>query len=146
MNAHLVDSSVALKWLRTTTAGESEVEAAESLRRGHFSGVTTLRMLDLGVYELSNVLIRRRRWPAREAAEQIEDLLTIVGPPVPLESVWLGDALALAEAHGLSGYDAHWAAAARYLKIPLVSADRALLDSGLAESATDAVRRLGLTA
>lgn len=144
MTAHLVDSSVALKWFRPINAGEDEVEAAQSLREAHFGGVTTLRILDLSVYELSNVLIRRRGWPAQEAAEQIEDLLALVGPSVPLESVWLRDALALAEVHGLSGYDAHWAAAARHLNIPLVSADRQLLEAGLAESPTSAATRLEL--
>ncbi len=42
-------------------------------------------------------------------------------------------------------YDACWAAAAQHLSVALVSADRALLDAGLAESATDAARRLGAT-
>lgn len=54
------------------------------------------------------------------------------------------DALGLAEQPGLSGYDAHWAAAARYLGVPLVSADRKLLGTGLAESPTAAAARWGL--
>jgi predicted nucleic acid-binding protein len=65
-------------------------------------------------------------------------------PLILLDPAWLRDALALAKQHSLSGYDAHWAAAARHLGVPLVSADRQLLDSGLAESATSAATRLGL--
>ena len=132
-----------MKWFGSATQ-EGEVEATESLRRAHFGGLVTLRILDLGVYELSNVLIRRRRWPAEEAAEQIEDLFTVVGPPVPLDGLWIRDALSLADSYGLSGYDAHWAAAARHLNVPLISADRQLLEAGLAESPTSAASRLGL--
>lgn len=44
--------------------------------------------------------------------------------------------------HGLSFYDAAWAAAARALEVPLVSADRQLLGAGLAVSATEAADRL----
>jgi predicted nucleic acid-binding protein len=42
-------------------------------------------------------------------------------------------------------YDAAWAAAARALHVPLVSADRQLVTANLAESATAVAARLGLT-
>jgi predicted nucleic acid-binding protein len=137
-----VDTSVLLKWF--DAAGEDEVPSAQALRSGHLDGATTVRILDLAIYELSNVLIRRRRWAAEEAAAQLDDLLLFVGRPVALDRSWLRDALGLAEQHGLSGYDAHWAAAARHLGVPLVSADRRLLDTGLAESPTAVATRLGL--
>lgn len=142
MTTSLVDTSVLLKWF--DAAGEDEVPSAQALRSGHLDGATTVRILDLAIYELSNVLIRRRRWAAEEAAAQLDDLLLFVGRPVALDRSWLRDALGLAEQHGLSGYDAHWAAAARHLGVPLVSADRRLLDTGLAESPTAVATRLGL--
>jgi predicted nucleic acid-binding protein len=58
---------------------------------------------------------------------------------------WLRDAASMAHDHRLSFYDAAWAASANGLGIPLVSADRQLLSAGLAETATDVVRRLGLS-
>lgn len=57
---------------------------------------------------------------------------------------WLRHAAALAHDHGLSFYDASWAATADKLNMPLVSADRQLLAAGLAESPSDAVARLRL--
>jgi len=142
VSSTLVDTSVLMKWFEQS--GEEEVDAARRLREGHLDGVVTIQLLDLAIYEVSNVLIRRRRWPAPAATEAIERLLVLVGPLILLDPAWLRDALALAEQHSLSGYDAHWAAAARHLGVPLVSADRQLLDSGLAESATSAATRLGL--
>ena len=84
-------------------------------------------------------------WPAGEVADQLDDLLAIFGTPLASNPTWFRDAASLAAAHRLSFYDAVWAAAARNLGVPLVSADRQLLVAGLAESATTAVQRLGLT-
>ena len=142
MTTLLVDSSVLLKWL--DPRGEEQVPAAEALRQGQAADVLSVRMLDLGIYELSNVLLRGRRWPADAAAAQLDDLLSVLDPVVRFDRAWLADALTLAERHGLSGYDAHWAAAAQHLRVPLVSADGQLLAAGLAESAADVVRRLNL--
>ena len=142
MTTALIDTSVLLKWL--DVAGDDEVRSAQALRRGHLDGTAMVRILDLAIYELSNVLIRRRRWTAEVAADQLDDLLLFVGRPVALDRSWLRDALGLAEQHSLSRYDAHWVAAARHLGVPLVSADRKLLDTGLAESPTAAATRLGL--
>ncbi|MGL5912351.1 MAG: PIN domain-containing protein, partial [Phycicoccus sp.] len=57
---------------------------------------------------------------------------------------WLRHAAGLANRHGLTFYDASWAATAETLNMSLVSADRQLLASGLAESPTDAVAHLKL--
>lgn len=69
----------------------------------------------------------------------------IFGTPLLSSPEWLRDAADLASDHRLSFYDAAWAAAARGLGVPLISADRQLLAAGLAESATAAAQRLGLT-
>ena len=53
-----------------------------------------------------------------------------------LEPPWRRDATELGQRHGLTFYDAAFAAAARGLDVPLVSADRQLLASGLALSLT----------
>jgi predicted nucleic acid-binding protein len=100
--------------------------------------------VDLALYEVGNVLVRSLKWPSQKVAEQLDDLLGICGAPLALTSEWLRDAAYLATRHHLSFYDAAWAAAARGLGIPLISADRMLVGAGLAESPSTIVRRLRL--
>jgi predicted nucleic acid-binding protein len=57
---------------------------------------------------------------------------------------WLRDAAVLADTHGLTFYDASWAAAAAALSIPLASADGQLLTNGLAEGPSAVTTRLRL--
>jgi predicted nucleic acid-binding protein len=138
----LVDTSVLLKWFHSE--GESEVHAARSLRLAHCEELITVHILDLAVYELGNVLVRSLRWASPDVADQLADLLTICGPPIALDPVWLPDTAALAGEHRLTLYDAGWAAAARARGMPLVSADAQLLAAGLARTASSAARELAL--
>ena len=55
---------------------------------------------------------------------------------------WHDAAAALAQEHGLTSYDASWAAAAQALRCPLVSADRQLLAADLAVTPSYAAARL----
>jgi predicted nucleic acid-binding protein len=57
---------------------------------------------------------------------------------------WLHLAAELGERHGLTFYDAAWAAAAEALGISLISVDAQLLAAGLAESPAAVVQRLRL--
>lgn len=143
MTGFLVDTSVLIKWFHAT--GEAELGEARALRDAHVADRVDAYILDLALYEVGNVLVRTLDWSGAEVADQLDDLLVIFGPPLPSSPAWLRDAADLAAAHRLTFYDAAWAAAARGLGIPLVSADRQLLAAGLAESTTAAVRRLGLT-
>jgi predicted nucleic acid-binding protein len=138
----LVDTSVLIKWFHS--AGETQLAAARTLRAAHLAGDVDARILDLAVYEVGNLLVRALRWPARDVADQLEDLLTICGTPLTLPADWLRDAASLAAEFRLSYYDAAWAAAARGLAIPLVSADRRLHSAALAETPTEVVARLRL--
>lgn len=142
MTRLLVDTSVLIKWFHST--GEPELAEARALRAAHLSGDVEAHVLDLAVYEVGNVLVRALQWSAEDVADQLDDLLAICGTPLVLTAAWLRDAAALATEHRLSFYDAAWAAAARGLSIPLVSADRKLVTSGLAESPTMVARRLRL--
>jgi len=139
----LLDTSVLIKWFHS--AGEGELAEARALRDAHLSGRLEVHMLDLAVYEVGNVLSRALRWSADDVAAQLDDLLTICGTPIVIQPEWLRAAATLAAEHGLTFYDAAWAATARGLSIPLVSADRALITSGLALSPSAAVERLGLS-
>jgi predicted nucleic acid-binding protein len=138
----LVDTSVLIKWFHQE--GETEVAAARVIRDAHARGDLQVHILDLAVYEIGNVLVRALRWDARRAADQLDDLLTIVGMPLRPALDWLRHAAALAEAHTLSYYDASWAATAEGLGIRLVSADRRLRAAALAESPSEFTTRLRL--
>ena len=142
MTSLLVDTSVIIKWFHTD--GEGELEEARLLREAHVRGQISAHVIDLALYEVGNVLVRALEWDATAVAHQLDDMVTIVGPPIAPTQAWLRDAAALAADHQLSFYDACWAAAARGLGISLVSADRRLVRSGLAESPSDAARRLRL--
>lgn len=142
MTALLVDTSVVIKWFHSE--GETELREARALRQAHTDGVVDAHVLDLAVYEVGNILVRSLRWAAVDVADQLDDLLLIVGAPLAMSQPWLRDAAQLADAHGLSFYDACWAAAAVALGVPLVSADRRLVDAGVAETASAVVARLRL--
>lgn len=138
----LIDTSVLIKWFHSD--GEGELSEARALRGAHVSGELDAHMLDLAAYEVGNVLIGSLRWEPEETVGQLDDLNTILGPPLLMAADWFRQAAVLAHSHGLSFYDASWAAAASELSMSLVSADRQLLAAGLAESPTDAVARLKL--
>ncbi len=142
MTSLLIDSSVALKWFHDE--GEADVAEARALLRAHQQESVSVLLIDLAVYEIGNVLLRRLGWTAEAVDEQIGDLITISGPFLAWEVAWLPTTTSLAEQHRLTFYDASWAAAAAILGIPLVSADRQLLDAGLAESARATASRLRL--
>jgi len=138
----LVDTSVLIKWFHSE--GESELLEARALRSAHVAGALDAHILDLAIYELGNVLLRALRWDATAAADQLDDLLAVVGSPLVMTAAWFRRAAALAHDHALSFYDASWAATASELGMPLVSADQRLLDVGLAESPSQIVRRFRL--
>ncbi|HEX7739349.1 MAG TPA: type II toxin-antitoxin system VapC family toxin [Marmoricola sp.] len=134
MTQLLVDTSVLIKWFHSER--EREVTQARAIRDAHVRGDVDAHVLDLAVYEMGNVLSRALQWSASDVAEQLDDLLLIVGPPLAMAQPWLRTAADLAAAHGLTFYDASWAAAASELGVPLVSADRQLISAGLAVSPT----------
>ena len=138
----LVDTSVVIKWFHTQ--GESEVAEARLIRDANQRGDLDARVIDLALYEVGNVLLRRLGWPAADVADQLDDLVAICGTPLVTTPAWLRDAAALGAAHQLTFYDAAWAASARGLSIQLISGDSKLLGASLAESPTTTVRRLSL--
>jgi predicted nucleic acid-binding protein len=138
----LLDTSVLIAWFHAE--GEQHVEQARALQRAHLKGDLRVHVLDLAIYEVGNVLVRALRWPAAQVADQIDDLAIICGSPITLTPTWARQAAQLAEEHALSFYDAAWAAVARDLDVPLVSADRELLRAGLAVSPPQVVEQLGL--
>ena len=69
----IADTSVVLKWFRT--AREDEVAEAQLLLRAHRAAQVEVKILDLTVYELGNILLRSFRAPAEEVADQLEHIV-----------------------------------------------------------------------
>lgn len=142
MTAFVVDTSVVIKWFHAE--GESEVAESRALLAAHRDELVTAHVLDLGIYELGNVLLRSLRWAAADVADQIDDLLVICGPPLTAAPRWYRTAAQVGAEHSLSFNGAMFVAAAQHMQASLVSADRKLLAAGLAESAGSLARRIGM--
>ncbi len=100
------------------TENEAEVDESRAILAAHRDEILTAHVLDLGIDEFANVLLRARHWSADDTADQIDDLLVICGPLL--------------------------APAARALGAPLVSMDRQLLAADLAETPAAFASRVGL--
>lgn len=121
------DASIVLKWFHEE--GEAEVDEARAVLAAHQSGLVTAWVLDLTFYELGNVLLRSLGWKAADVAAQLDDLTAICATLAPdMEDRRL--AAHLASDHGLTFYDAIYAAVAQLRDATLVTADRALLQAG----------------
>jgi predicted nucleic acid-binding protein len=132
----LVDSSVLLAWVRAE--GEPNHGAARHLVARRMAREVELRILDLTLYEIGNVIVRAWREP-RELADGFVARVTDIsnGPPLVPTAAERKAAHALAEEHRLSVYDATYAAVAQERRLTLVSGDRRLLRAGLASAPAD---------
>jgi predicted nucleic acid-binding protein len=90
----LVDTSVLITWFHD--AGEAELAEARAIRDAHVHSELDAHVLDLAIYEFGNVLARALKWTARDVADQLDDLLEIVGPPLAMSQAWLREAAVLA--------------------------------------------------
>lgn len=137
------DANVALKWFHAE--GEEEVEPARALLAGQRERTVALRVLDLTPYELGNALLRGRLGVAAERVAAVLEALAEVCPAITPTSEELGEAAALAEKHGLTLYDAAYAAVARRRNAHLVTLDGELLRAGLGRRPSDLVAELPAT-
>lgn len=140
MRELLLDTSVLLKWFHRS--GEAEIEQAEWHLQAHREGLVHAHILDLGVYELGNVLVAALKRTAAQSAEVIDAALALCGPPLTLRSPAFGEVAETACADGLTFYDAAFAVAAREYNCTLISADRGLLGTGHAITLTQSMQRL----
>jgi predicted nucleic acid-binding protein len=138
----VVDTSVVLKWFHAVN--EAEVTESQAILAAHRDELLTAYLLDLGIYEFGNILLRALKWSSEATADQLDDLLVICGPPLSPTPQWRRVAASLAQQHGLTFYDALFAAAAQALDAPLISMDRQLLAAGLAETPMTFTSRIGL--
>ncbi len=123
------DANVALKWFHAD--GEQEVEPARVLLAGHRERTVSLSVLDLTSYELGNALLRGRLAVAAERVAVVLEALAEICPAITPNTDELREAAMLAEQHGLTMYDAAYAAVARRRGAHLVTLDAELLRAGL---------------
>jgi predicted nucleic acid-binding protein len=94
-----------------------------------------LATIELAVYEIANVAIRR--WNDPDAADRLADrafAIAELGHLLRVDRELADTAATFANEHGISVYDAAYVACARRLGVPLASCDeRDLVDRGLAE-------------
>ncbi|MFL5817984.1 MAG: type II toxin-antitoxin system VapC family toxin [Conexibacter sp.] len=127
MTVHLLDASV---WIAARKVNERHHIAARRLIE---SGGTQLAATDLTIYEVANVAVRS--WGSARSARRLADLVHTVCPDrvVRIDAGTIEHAIALADEHGLSVYDASYVAVAERNEWTLVSGDHAdLVDPGLA--------------
>ena len=108
-----------------------EVEASRALLEHYGRQAIALQVLDLTPYEVGNALLRGR---AAVSADRVAVVLGALAEICPQVSPTIGDlreAATLAERHGLTLYDAAYAAVARARGADLATLDQALLRSGL---------------
>lgn len=131
----LVDTSVLVKWFHER--GEAQVSESRELLRQHLAGAQRLLVLDLGLYELGNILLRPLAQPADVVTDALDVVRRAVGPVVHPRPSWYTAGVRVALAHGLTYYDALWAASADALGVPLVTADQRLLQLPFAVTPVD---------
>ena len=123
------DASVALKWFHA--AGEEEVDPARALLDRYRERAIALHVLDLTPYEVGNALLRGGPRVAAEQVAVVLEALAEICPQLAPTTSELHDAALLAERHGLTLYDAAYAAVALARGAQLATLDRQLLQSGL---------------
>lgn len=135
MTMHLLDSNV---WLAAHNADERDHEAARRLIQG--AGGRPLAALDLTLYEVANVAMKR--WKSPRQARVVADLVRTACPDgiASVSPLLIDRAIALMDDHPLSLYDAAYAAAADVYGWTLVSGDhKDLVEPGLAITAEAAL-------
>ncbi len=131
--AWIVDASVALKWFLSAER-EPDAELARLA-----IGSLALRTTSLAFYEVGNILGRQGGWDAERVVSALGLLREICGDPLELTVADERTTAALARTHGLTFYDASYAAIAQRFGRRLLSADGELLAASLAVSLRDAL-------
>jgi predicted nucleic acid-binding protein len=135
------DATVALKWFHHE--GEEDVGSARGLLEHHRARLVILHVLDLTFYELGNALLRGRAQASAEQTATVLAALREICLTITPGDEDLALAGGLAAEHGLTFYDAAYAAVAQRRDAPLVTFDRRLLAAGLGIRPPDLLTQLG---
>ncbi|MFN2591971.1 MAG: type II toxin-antitoxin system VapC family toxin [Candidatus Dormibacteria bacterium] len=123
------DASVAIKWFHGE--GEEGVGPARELVGAYRDGRLSLLILDLTPYEVGNALLRGGARASPEQVAIVLDSLAEICPAVAPAGQEMRLALRLAGRHGLTVYDAAYAAVARHRGALLATMDAQLLKARL---------------
>jgi predicted nucleic acid-binding protein len=134
------DASVALKWFHER--GEEDVLPARALLDAYADERIALMVLDLTTYEVGNALLRGSAAADPDRVATVLDALIDLCPAVSMEPAERALAAALVAEHGLTFYDAAYAAVARTRGALLATFDRALLAADLGYSPSAVLDRL----
>lgn len=135
------DANVALKWFRAE--GEEGLAEAHALLEAHAQRRVALRVLDLTMYEVGNALLRGSAGASAHQVATVLDALAEICPAVAADGEDLRVAGELAQAHGLTLYDAAYAAVAQRRGAQLATFDQQLLAVGLGRKPGEIVAELG---
>lgn len=135
------DASICLKWFHA--AGEEEVEAARGLLDAYAAQTITLQVLDLTPYEIGNALLRGRAGVSADRVAIVLESLAEICPRISPTTSELRLAASLAEKHGLTLYDAAYAAIAQARQAQLATLDEALLRAALGRRPRAILESLG---
>jgi len=125
-NAWVVDASVAAKWFRPVEDEPEGGLAREAI------GELAMRLTTLTFYEVGNLLARHAGRDAAGVSAALNLMQEICGEPLALLPQDYGAAAELALSHRLTFYDASYVAIANRLGRGVLSADRDLVEPGLA--------------
>jgi predicted nucleic acid-binding protein len=128
LDAWIVDASVATKWFRPVESEPDGQLARDAIGR------LAMRTTTLAFYEVGNALLRYSGWEVEKVSAALDLLTEICGEPLGLAPEDHRATAELALAHGLTFYDASYAAIARRVGRGVLSADSDLLTPGLAEN------------
>lgn len=78
MRELLLDTPVLLKWFHRD--GEAELGQAQWHLQAHREGLVHADVLDLGIYELGNVMVRALNRDAQQSRAVIAAILALCGP------------------------------------------------------------------
>lgn len=134
------DASVAVKWFHE--AGEEDVGPARALLDAYADERITLLVLDLTMYEVGNALLHGSATATPDGVATVLEALSELCPRVSLESAERLLAAGFETEHGLTFYDAAYAAVARARGGLLATFDRALLAAGLGFRPSDVLERI----
>ncbi len=134
------DANVTLKWFHAE--GEEEVPEARALVAAHQARTVALQVLDLTAYEVGNALLRGRTKATASQVATVLAALAEICPAVRPDADELRLAADLATRHGLTLYDAAYAAVAENRGATLATFDGALLKAGLGSRPSELIEKL----
>jgi predicted nucleic acid-binding protein len=119
--ALLVDTSVLIRFFRDHA--DEPQRAADGLLQAFLAQELSLFLLDLSIYELINILVRRLTRSGKEVAADVDAVFDLGAPVFAIDRESARRTASIAARTGLSGYDAAFVAASSLLGVPLVTAD-----------------------